>query len=82
MNNSPKSENCHNFLTKFQTCINAFVLPNTKEDILKKVCKSLFWGTIDFHSRKKKYSHILQNNSLCVQQKKDIHTGLERHDGD
>ncbi len=39
--------------------MNFFVLPNTKEDILKKVWRKfvtrLFWGTIDFHSRKKKY---------------------------
>ncbi len=33
--------------------MNVFVLPNTKEDILKKVVTRLFWGTIDFHSRKK-----------------------------
>ncbi len=33
--------------------MNVFVLLNTKEDILKKVCNMLFWGTIDFHSRKK-----------------------------
>ncbi len=35
--------------------MNVFVLLNTKEDILKKVCNMLFWGTIDFHSRKKNY---------------------------
>ncbi len=48
----------------------------------------LFWGTIDFHSRKintmevngaqnGSVSHILQNIFLSVQQNKDIHTGLE-----
>ncbi len=33
--------------------MNFFVLPNAKEDILKKFVTRLFWGTIDFHSRKK-----------------------------
>ncbi len=69
-----------------------FVLLNTKEDILKKVCNRLFWGTIDFHSRKKCYegngapdcsvSHILQNIFLCVQQSKYIYTGLELLEGE
>ncbi len=31
--------------------MNVFVL-NTKEDILKKVCKQAVLGTIDFHSKK------------------------------
>ncbi len=46
----------------------------------------LFWGTMDFHSRKKilwksmvlqncSVSHILQNIFRCVQQNKDMHTG-------
>ncbi len=55
----------------------------------RKFVTRLFWGTIDFHSRKKyilwksmvpqncSVSHILQNIFLCVQQNKDIHTGLE-----
>ncbi len=28
----------------FQTCIHFFVLPNTKEDMLKKVCNQAVWG--------------------------------------
>ncbi len=50
----------------------------------RKFVTRLFWGTIDFHSRKKilwksmepqncSVSHILQNIFLCVQQNKDIH---------
>ncbi len=77
----------------FQTCMNFFVLPNTKEDIWRKFVTRLFWGTIDFHSRKKNtmevngaqncsVSHILQNIFLCVQQNKDIHTGLELLEGE
>ncbi len=63
--------------------MNVFVLLNTKEDILKKVCNQAVLGTIDFHSRRKYYdpellgSHFLQNIFLCVRQNRDIHTGLE-----
>ncbi len=74
--------------------MNVFVLLNTKEVILKKVCNQWFWGTIDFHSRKKKLlwksmvpqncsdSHILQNIFLRVRQNKDIHSGLELLEGE
>ncbi len=41
------------------TCVqNLFVQPNTKEDIslfVTRFVTRLFWGTIDVHSRKKKY---------------------------
>ncbi len=66
-----------------------FLCSYTREDILKKVWK--FWGSIDFHSRKKntmegngasELSHILQNIFLCVQQNKYIHTGLELLEGE
>ncbi len=73
--------------------MNIFVLPNTEEDILKKVCNQAVLGTIDFNSREKNtmevngtqncsVSHILQNIFLCVQQNKDIHTGLELIEGE
>ncbi len=72
--------------------MNVFVLPNTKEDILKKVCNQAVLGHINFHSRNKNtievngvpesVSHILQNIFLCVQQNKDIHTGLELLEGE
>ncbi len=61
--------------------MNVSVLSNTKEDILKKVCKQALLGTVDSHSRKKilwngahncSVSHILQNILLCVQQNKDM----------
>ncbi len=47
---------------------------------------------IDYHSMEKNMlwksmgtrnclvTHILQNNFLCVQQKKEIRTGLEQHE--
>ncbi len=59
-----------------------------------KFVTRLFWGTIDFHSRiffllwksmvpqNCSVSHILQNIFLCVQQNKDIHTGLELLEGE
>jgi len=40
-----------NLLTlKFQTCMNFFLLLNTKEDILKNVRNQKVDGPIDFHS--------------------------------
>ncbi len=68
--------------------MNVFVLLNTKEDILKNVETEQFWGTIDFHSiffllwksmvpQNSLITNFLQNIFLCVQQNKDIHTGLE-----
>ncbi len=71
--------------------MNVFVLPNTKEDILKKVCNQAVLG---HHCLRKKIqwksmvpqncsvSHILQNIFLCVQQNKDIYTGLELLEGE
>ncbi len=69
---------------------NVFVLLNTKEDILKKVCTS--GGTIDFHSRRKKNTMEVNGapELLCfphsseyrVQQNKHIHTGLELLEGE
>ncbi len=47
--------------------MNFFFLPNTKEDILKKVCNRLFWGTIDFHIRKKNYDRELLFPTLSLQ---------------
>ncbi len=35
--------------------MNVFILPNTKEDILKKVCNQAVLGIIDFHSTNKQY---------------------------
>ncbi len=69
--------------------MNVFVLPNTKEDILKKVCNQAVLGAPLTSIVGKKIlwkpmvpqncsvSHILQNIFLCVQQNKDINTGLE-----
>ncbi len=79
------------YVIENETCMHFFVLLNTKEDILKKVCNQVVLGTIDFHRRKKilcksmvpqncSVSHILQNIFLCVQQNKHIHTGLELHE--
>ncbi len=55
----------------------------------RKFVTRLFWGTIDFHSRKKilwksmvpqncSVSHILQNIFLCVQQNKHIHATIRK----
>ncbi len=52
-----------------------------------------FWGTIDFHSiffptmevngaPNSLVTNFLQNIFLCVQQNKDIHTGLELLEGE
>ncbi len=51
---SPKMKFCHHLLTPqvVPTCMNFFVLLNTKEDIWRKFVTRLFWGTIDFHCRK------------------------------
>jgi len=48
---------------------------NTKEDILKNVSNQ----TVDVWLW---LTHILQNIVFCVQQKKEIHTGLEQHEGE
>ncbi len=74
--------------------MNVFVLLNTKEDILKNVGTEQFWGTIDFHSilffliwksmvpQNSLVTNFLQNIFICVQQNKDIHTGLELLEGE
>ncbi len=70
--------------------MNFFVLPDTKEDILKKVCNQGFGAPLTSIDRGKKYydtqncsvSHSLKNISLCVQQNKDIHTGLKLLEGE
>ncbi len=70
----------------FQTCVNVFVLLNTKEDILKKLCNQDVLGKhwlLGQHWKKIlvpqncSVSHILQNIFLCVQPNKDIVTGLK-----
>ncbi len=56
----------------------------------RKFVTRLFWGTIDFQKilwksmvpQNCSVSHILQNIFLCVQQNKDIHTGLELLEGE
>ncbi len=70
--------------------MNVFVLPNTKEDILKKVCNQAVLGhhcekiyTMEVNGAQNcSVSQILQNIFLCVQQNKDIHTGLELIEGE
>ncbi len=69
-----------------QTCINLFLVVNTKEDISKNVGNQTVAGPLD--SRIKKILcnslgtsnclvfHILQN-SMYVQQKKETHSGLK-----
>jgi len=64
--------------------MNFFLLLNTKDCILKKMGSQ----TVNVHSMEKKYygsqwgpsllTNILQNIFFCVQQKKEIHTGLEQ----
>ncbi len=69
--------------------MNVFDLQNTKEDILKNVETEQFLGNIDFHSmffflpwklmmpQNSLVTNSLQKIFLCVQQNKEIHTGLE-----
>jgi len=59
-----------------------FLLLNTKEDIL-------IGTTVDFHSRKKTHygSQWCQSSNrsskfLCVNQKKETHTGLQQLEGE
>jgi len=73
--------------------MNFFLLLNTKYDMLKNVGNQTVDGPIDFHSMgAQKYEsqwgsskvwlpHIVQNIFFCVQQKKGIHTGLEKLEG-
>ncbi len=74
--------------------MNVFDLLNTKEDILKNVGKQsssgapltsivlffLLWKSMMPQNRL--VTNFLQNIFLCVQQNKDIHTGLELLEGE
>ncbi len=86
---TPKeSKLCHYLLTLNSSRskpVWMYLFCRTQRMILwRKFVIRLFWGTFDFHTRNKmdlvpqncSVSHILQNISLCVQQNKDIHTGL------
>jgi len=63
----------------------------TKKDILENNWNQLF-GTIDFHSiffstmevngAKQLVPIVLQNIFICVQQKKETHTGLQQLEGE
>ncbi len=75
---------------KVQTCMNVFVLPNTKEDILKNVGNRAVLGhhylffmlwksTVTQNSLN---TNFLQNIFLCVRQNKDTYTGLEILEGE
>jgi len=57
-----------------------FLLLNTKQDILKNVGNQ----TVDFANGVPfGYQHLsIQNIIFCVQQKKEIHTGLKYHEGE
>ncbi len=57
--------------------MNVFVLLNTKEDILKNVENRAVLGL-----ENSLVTNFLQNIFLCVQQNKDIHTGLELLDSE
>jgi len=61
-----------------------FLLLNTQKDILKNVGNQ----TVDKKENTKStrtidclVTNILRNIFFCVQQKKEIHTGLEQHEG-
>ncbi len=73
--------------------MNFFVLPSTKEDILKKICNQAVLGhhTLPIVEKKiiwksmvpqNSVFRILQNIFLCVQQNKDTLTGLEQLEGE
>ncbi len=69
-----------------QTCINLFLVVNTKEDISKNVENQTVAGPLDSRIYKNTMEltgtsnclvfHILQN-SMYVQQKKETHSGLK-----
>ncbi len=68
-----------------QTCINLFIVVNTKEDISKNVGNQTVAGPLDRYTKILWNSlgtsnclvfHILQN-SMYVQQKKETHSGLK-----
>ncbi len=69
-----------------QTCINLFLVVNTKEDISKNVGNQTVAGPLDRYKKILWNSlgtsnclvfHILQN-SMYVQQKKETHSGLKQ----
>ncbi len=74
--------------------MNVFVLLNTKEDILKKVCNQAVLGTPLTSIVGKKNTMVINGAPellcfphsseylLCVQQHKDIHTGLKLLEGE
>ncbi len=78
----------------FHSCMNVFDLLNTKEDILKNLGKQSSSGapltSIVFYfllwksmvPQNSLVTNFLQNIFLCVQQNKDIQTGLELLEGE
>ncbi len=73
--------------------MNVFVLLNTKEDILKNVGNRAvlghywlpcnFFSTVDVNGAQNSLvTSFLLNIYICVQQNKDIHTGLELLEGE
>ncbi len=75
---------CHIFsLMSFQTCMTSFFLLNTKEDILNNNDNQTFFLINTKGVKRTRISfttNILKNIFFCVQQKKESHTGLERHE--
>ncbi len=73
-------------LKYFQACMNVFVLPNTKEDILKKVCNHAVLGSTMEVNGAPELLCVPHSSEycifLCVQQNKDIHAGLEILEGE
>ncbi len=59
------------------TCMNVFVLLNTKEDILKNVGSRAV-----LVPQNSLATNFLQNIFLCVRQNKEIHKGLELLEGE
>ncbi len=61
-----------------QTCINLFIVVNTKEDISKDVGNQTVAGPLwnSLGTSNCLVFHILQN-SMYVQQKKETHSGLK-----
>jgi len=77
---------CHHLLTLklLQACMSFFLL-NTKEDILKNNWTSivflfLLWKSMVPNNRL--VPIVLQNIFLCVQLKKETHTGLQQLEGE
>jgi len=67
--------------------MNFFLLLNTKEDILKNLGNQTVLAVLFFHESQWGPSTVwlptvFKISFFCVQQKKEIHTGLEQHEGD